>query len=179
MAIPAIDTSGMSNFIAALNSDTAQRLYHSELSSNSSPESAKVKKHRPQVKLLMNTSTEQEWMALRGIGPVLSKRIVQFRSLLGGFIAKEQLMEVYGLKPEVYQQIEKHLVVDTVTISTLSLSGTEFKQLLRHPYLEYEQVAEIFNMRRSKNGLVEIQDLYNFDTMDSLDVKRLLPYVEP
>jgi hypothetical protein len=41
---------------------------------------------------------------------VFSKRIVNYREKLGGFISKEQIREVYGISNELYQSIESQLV---------------------------------------------------------------------
>src|SRR5690606_9841495 len=45
----------------------------------------------------LNTADTAQLVRVYGIGPVLSKRIVKFRERLGGFVAPEQVYEVYGL----------------------------------------------------------------------------------
>ena len=53
----------------------------------------------------VNSADTNLFMELRGIGPVLSKRIVKYRDQLGGFRAINQLSEVYGLRPETMDKI--------------------------------------------------------------------------
>ena len=53
---------------------------------------------------------------LIGIGPVLAKRIVTFRSKLGGFYSLTQLNEVYGLPVETIEIILPHLILYTTQI---------------------------------------------------------------
>ena len=52
-------------------------------------------------------------VALPGIGPVLSARIIKYRKLLGGFASVEQLKEVYGLPEETYEMIKGRLYADS------------------------------------------------------------------
>ncbi len=59
----------------------------------------------------LNTASAAELEALPGIGPVLAQRIIDFREDNGGFSAVEQLREVSGIGPAVYDEI-----VELVTV---------------------------------------------------------------
>lgn len=59
----------------------------------------------------LNTATQAELEELPGIGPVLAQRILDFREDNGGFSAVEQLRDVSGIGPTVYEDI-----VDLVTV---------------------------------------------------------------
>ena len=61
----------------------------------------------------INNADTTELKKLRGIGSVLSKRIVKYRKMLGGFKDVEQLKKVYGLSEETYQEILPHIWIDT------------------------------------------------------------------
>ncbi|MBA22128.1 MAG: hypothetical protein CMP52_02125 [Flavobacteriales bacterium] len=52
----------------------------------------------------INKATAEELKQIRGIGAVLSKRIVNYRSRLQGFEDLDQFFEVYGLDSLVAQQ---------------------------------------------------------------------------
>ena len=43
----------------------------------------------------LNSASLDDLISLRGIGDTYAKRIIKFRDLLGGFISKEQIKEVY------------------------------------------------------------------------------------
>ena len=57
----------------------------------------RIKPKLPPVVVEINTADSAELMRLNGIGASFSRRIVKYRNLLGGFISKEQLLEVYGM----------------------------------------------------------------------------------
>ena len=91
--------------------------------------------------------------SLPGIGSVLSKRIVKYREMLGGFYSAKQLLEVYGLKPEVFLKIENRLDVDTLMIQKIDINFSPSEDLARHPYIGNKLGREITNFR-SKNGKI-------------------------
>ena len=53
----------------------------------------------------INIATVDQLISLRGIGPVLSERIVKYRNRLGGFYHVDQLKEVYGISEETFLSI--------------------------------------------------------------------------
>ena len=60
----------------------------------------------------LNSADTTQLMLLRGIGSTFARRIVSYRALLGGYVRKEQLLEVYDLSRERYDAIAPHLRVD-------------------------------------------------------------------
>lgn len=65
------------------------------------------------VRIEINKADTTEWKRLRGIGSVLSQRIVKYRDKCGGFHSIEQLKKIYGLSEETYQAILPHLWMDS------------------------------------------------------------------
>ena len=53
----------------------------------------------------LNTATWKDFHEIRGIGEVLSNRIVSYRARLGGFSFEDQLNEVYNLPDEVIEKL--------------------------------------------------------------------------
>lgn len=55
--------------------------------------------------LNLNTATIRELDALPGVGPVLAKRIVEFREKKGGFKRVEELLAVPGISERKWKVI--------------------------------------------------------------------------
>jgi len=81
-------------------------------------------------------------------------RIVEFREKLGGFIDKEQLRDVKGMDSARFATIEPYIVIGEATPRKLDINRADFKTLVNHPYLNYEQVKRIFN-QREKRGMIK------------------------
>jgi DNA uptake protein ComE-like DNA-binding protein len=59
----------------------------------------------------INTADTTLWRSLPGIGPVLSRRIVKFRDAVGGFQEPEDLLRVYGLPEETFEELRPFLQI--------------------------------------------------------------------
>jgi len=61
------------------------------------------------IELDLNSATESELTSLRGVGPVLAKRIVAYRGKNGPFICVEELLNVKGIGPSTLADIEREV----------------------------------------------------------------------
>ena len=125
----------------------------------------------------LNSTDTTEWKKIPGIGSSYSSRIVKYRTLLGGFVCKDQLQEGYGIDSEMYARISPFIAEDT-NWSKIKINKLEFKELLRHPYLNYNQVKVIMNLRDKKGNITSIDELSMLDEFSKDDISRLQPYLE-
>ncbi len=59
----------------------------------------------------LNTATQTELENLPGIGPVLARRIIDYREQEGGFKKTEDLVLVYGIGPKTYESLKNRVTV--------------------------------------------------------------------
>lgn len=100
---------------------------------------------------------------------------MDYRAALGGFVSVKQILEVEGLPADIMQwfELDGHLQV-----RKLDLNKMTFRELVRHPYLNYDQVKAIFEVRRKTGFVNGWQSLLLYDCFSQSDVDRLSPYVE-
>ena len=125
----------------------------------------------------LNETDTTQWKKVPGIGSSYASRIVKYRELLGGYVRPEQLLEVYGMDNERYNRIAPFLTNDS-TVKKTNVNKLEFKELLRHPYLNYKQVQVIVNLRRRNGEIISLSQLAMLDEFTSEDIDRLAPYLE-
>lgn len=125
----------------------------------------------------LNETDTTQWKKIPGIGSSYASRIVKYRELLGGYASLEQLLEVYGIENELYSRIIPYISTDT-NYRKIKVNELEFRELLRHPYLNYKQVQAIVNLRRRKGDIASIGELSMLDEFTSADIDRLEPYLE-
>jgi DNA uptake protein ComE-like DNA-binding protein len=128
--------------------------------------------------LELNSCDSASLVRLPAIGPVLARRIIRYRNLLGGFLSVSQLKEVYGLSDSAYKIIKPWLKADTSLVRKVKLSSVEFKQLSRFPYLDKSDVSSILKFR-DRNGKIEsLDELVRNGVISAEKAGRMRGYVE-
>ena len=79
--------------------------------SSSDPSNAPRSPVEADGRLDLNAATQEELESLPGIGPVLARRILQYREDHGGFTAVSELLEVEGVGEKIYQKIANEVKV--------------------------------------------------------------------
>ncbi len=108
-----------------------------------------------------------------GIGSYYAGKICRYRERLGGFVSAHQIKEIEGLP----QGIERWFVIEMKPeLHRMNVNEASFKQLVRHPYLNYEQVKIIFDYRRKYGRLKSWNDLQLYNEFSTDHIQKLLPY---
>lgn len=102
----------------------------------------------------LNTVDSTTLVELPQVGPYTAVRIIEFREKLGGFVDKEQLRDVKGMDDARFAAIQPYINLGAVEIRKVDVNRADFKTLVHHPYLSYEQVKRIVN-QREKRGMIK------------------------
>jgi len=115
-------------------------------------------KPKPEKKAIpivdLNTVDSTTLVELPQIGPYTAVRVIEFREKLGGFVDKEQLRDVKGMDDARFSAIQPYINLGAVEIRKVDINRADFKTLVHHPYLSYEQVKRIVN-QREKRGMIK------------------------
>lgn len=124
----------------------------------------------------LNSADSAAIVMLKGIGPSLTRRILKYRSMLGGFYSAGQLKEVYGMPDSTLQLIAANISVDPQLINKIQINKIEFNELRKHPYLTFQATQAIINYR-SKHGVLTPESLQAIKALDPEKLQRLMPYL--
>ncbi|GHT53298.1 hypothetical protein AGMMS49982_15940 [Bacteroidia bacterium] len=113
-----------------------------------------------------------------GVGSSFAKRIVAYRTILGGYHRVEQLQEVYGMYVELYEQIAPYIQVDEASVTRLPVNKASLDKLRNHPYLNFYQAKAIIETRKKRGSLQGIEDLQLLDEFTADDWGRIAPYLD-
>ena len=123
----------------------------------------------------LNTVDSVTLVELPQIGGYMASRILEFRDKLGGFVDLEQLRDVKGMDEARFTTIRPYIKIGEAETLKIDVNRADFKTLVHHPYLSYEQVKRIFN-QREKRGMIK-----NWTQLEALlkeegEVNPLLEY---
>lgn len=136
-----------------------------------------VDKDAVAVKKDMNTATAEELRSIRGIGDVLSERIVKFRNRLGGFLIDEQLYDVYGLPPETARNIlQRYTVVTPPPVKKININTASAKELSSVAYIRYKAAYAIVNYRDSVGNVRSLEELTKIPYIPIEKIDRIKLY---
>lgn len=139
----------------------------------------KISNVKPKTKIDINLATQEDLIKVYGIGPALSERILKQREVLGGFVSMEQLDFVWGLNPDVIENINKSFaVVSTSGIKKIKINELSIKELSKFPYFNYTIAKEIVTYRSMKGDIQNIEDLTKINGFPVEKLKFIALYLE-
>ena len=135
------------------------------------------KKEQIEIKIVeLNIVDSTELVALRGIGPFYAKSIVKYRSELGGFLNKQQLLELWKFDEKKLETISPQISIDPEKIKKININTCVAKEL-KHPYLNWKQVNAIINYRKHHGKFNFVEDIKKTDLINDLTFDKVSPYL--
>lgn len=124
----------------------------------------------------INSADSLSIVFLKGIGPGFTKRIIKYRTMLGGFHSMNQLKEVYGMTDSLFVTLSSQIKLDVTTLSKIPINAIDFNSLRKHPYFNFQSAQAIVNFR-SKHGKLTETDIRNLGMFSDEKLRLILPYL--
>jgi len=126
----------------------------------------------------INLADTTQLKSLKGIGTVLSNRIIKFREKLGGFYTMEQLKDVYGLPTELIDNLyQSFFVANDFKPVQIKINTCLKEELASHPYFDWKSADLIINYRKQHFPLKSAEDLLEIPVISPELVKKVTPYL--
>lgn len=136
-----------------------------------------VKSVSPKVMVDINKADSAEFTQIKGIGPAFASRIIKYRTRLGGFYKKEQLLEVWGLDSIKYAQIENQAIISNVSLRQININNCTFEEFKTFPYLNYKQMNAVINYRIQHGAYKSMDDLNKISILNTDLIQKITPYI--
>ena len=108
----------------------------------------------------INQATKEDLVKIYGIGEAISVRILKQKETLGGFVSMEQMKEVWGLSPQVIENLNTHFKVSTLPdFKKIDINNASLKELAQFYYFRYTLAKEIVTYRSMRGDIKNIEDL--------------------
>jgi DNA uptake protein ComE-like DNA-binding protein len=112
------------------------------------------------VTIDINQATQEDLIKIYGIGEAISIRILKFKESLGGFVSMEQMKDVWGLSPEVIENLNKNFKISAnPNVKKIDINNASIKELSEFPYFKYPISKNIVTFRSMNGDFKNIDDL--------------------
>lgn len=123
------------------------------------PNQAFAKKEKI-VLIDINQATKEDLIKIYGIGEAISLRILKQKEVLGGFVSMEQMKDIWGLSPEVIENLNTHFKISALpNFKKIDINNASLKELSQFYYFKYALAKEIVTYRSMKGNINNIEDL--------------------
>jgi DNA uptake protein ComE-like DNA-binding protein len=130
------------------------------------------------IVLDINEATKEDLMKVYGIGDKISDRILTEKEKYGGFVSMEQMQFVWGLSPEVIENLNKYFEVKSAPkIKRININNASVKELSQFPFFKYALAKDIV-IYRSMNGDIKTEDLSKIKGFPIDKIKIIALYLE-
>ena len=133
--------------------------------------------NKPIYKRDLNKALATDLKKIRGVGPVLSERIINYGYSLNGYSDINQLYRVYGLDSIVVDRIKEAFEIKSDTIIPMNIRLASEEELSTLPYLSASEIELLISLRNRPEGLGSKEFMTNllFKTLNKN--KKLLVYL--
>jgi DNA uptake protein ComE-like DNA-binding protein len=126
----------------------------------------------------LNSASQEEIESIPGIGAFFAKNIIKQRDKLGGFVAKEQLLEVWKMDIEKLESIQQYISIDKSLVTAIKLNTCSAESLKNHPYINWGIANSIVKMRTQKTLYKSIHEIKESVLIDEELFEKLKPYLD-
>jgi DNA uptake protein ComE-like DNA-binding protein len=108
----------------------------------------------------INKATQGDLIKIYGIGEAISLRILKLKESLGGFVSMEQMNDVWGVSPEVIENLNSHFRVSELpNLKKIDINNASIKELSQFPYFNYQLAKQIITFRSMNGNFTNVNDL--------------------
>ena len=124
----------------------------------------------------LNRADTNQLKSVRGIGSFYARKIVELREELGGYHSWDQLLQVWKMKPETIESLQKAATLNPNLTVKLSINDLTKNQLAAHPNISWKQARAIVSYRDQHGAYQGWDDLMQCHLVDSAFRVELKPY---
>jgi len=88
----------------------------------------------------------------------------------------EQLRELYGMNEESYSKISPSCKINLELVKKIPINTASVERLNAHPYLNFYESKAIYEFRRRKGKLKNVNELNSISELKPETIRKIQPY---
>lgn len=130
-------------------------------------------------KVDINKADAKEFTNLKGIfSEKYGAVIVKYRNSLGGFVKKEQLLEVWNMKKETYDGFSSQIILQSTSPKQININTASAEELKKHPYIYWNTANAIVKYRKANGNYNSVNDVKKIHLISEELYSKIAPYLK-
>jgi competence protein ComEA len=125
----------------------------------------------------LNSADTSVLKSLKGIGSFYAIKILRYKQKLGGFIKKEQLLEIPEIDSALYQSVKNNILLDSTLIDKIPINKVSSFRLSGHPYFSKNLALALINYRDRNGKYLTKNDLKKCLLVNDKIFNKIVPYL--
>lgn len=125
----------------------------------------------------LNSASAEQLITLNGIGEGFASRILKYREIIGGYVAKEQLLQVYGLDSMLYEKIKGDVLVNVALVKKYNINEDSEQELAKCRRIGYKRAKVLVNYRNQHGKFTSVKDLLKTRVFNDSLLYLIEPYI--
>ncbi|MCH7414440.1 helix-hairpin-helix domain-containing protein [Belliella sp. R4-6] len=145
---------------------------------SSKSKSSYQRRNQPKFnKILFDEADSIVLQIVPGIGQATAGRIIKFRDAIGGMYQKEQLLDVYGMTPEVLERVFEYFEFRPGIKTKININTADVGMLASHPYINYGSAKVIVAYRDQHGFYTSSDELLKVRIFTQEWIEKIKPYL--
>ena len=144
---------------------------------NGKKKSSANKSEKNTVVIELNSADTNDLKKLSGIGSWYAKKIISYRTKLGGFYKKEQLLEVRGIDSARYVGFVDFISINASLVKTMNINTASVEELKKHPYIGYNIAVSLTNLRQLYGRYSSVNDIRKSALINDANYEKIAEYL--
>ncbi len=125
----------------------------------------------------LNHADSTGLLAIKGVGPYLAGKIIQYRNQLGAYAEMKQLLEIRGIDSLNYFDIRHQLKLDASQVKRININKASIQELENHPYIRRSVARNIVRFREEYRQFSSLEELKNLELVDEVLFSKIANYL--
>ena len=125
----------------------------------------------------LNSADTSVLKSLKGIGSFYALKILRYKQKLGGFIKKEQLLEIPEIDSALFQSVKNNILLDSTLIDKIPINKVSSFKLSGHPYFSKNLALALVNYRDRNGKYTTKNDLKKCLLVNDKVFNKIVPYL--
>ena len=107
-----------------------------------------------------------------------SKKIIEFRTKIGAFVYKEQLLHIKGMSPDYFEKMKESISLSTGKTKIININTATRDEFKTNPYFTEYLIYKIIRYREKNNKFKKVEELLENKYIEQEQFNTLKYYIK-